>query len=257
MTILVTNDDGIDAPGLHALVRHLAEVDEVVVVAPEGEQSGASAAIGALSLGFPEVSDAQVPGATQAYAVAGAPALCTYYAMLGAFGTPPDLVVSGINPGWNVGRAVYHSGTIGAALTARSGGISGVAISQHAGEPQHWDTAAAAAASVATALLEAPPAEPAVANVNVGNIGLDDVIGFRTVGLSDRIPFAMTAVKLRETGPGTYAVDIERDQSFDRSVDVDTGAVNANYIALSWLGPIGVESRAESAVHRALSSLVA
>ena len=58
------------------------------------------------------------------------PALCVMFARMGAFGPPFDLVVSGINPGANVGRSVYHSGTVGAALTARSGGISGVAVSQ-------------------------------------------------------------------------------------------------------------------------------
>ena len=75
--------------------------------------------------------------------MSGPPALCVMFARLGAFGEPFDLVVSGINPGANVGRAVYHSGTVGAALTARNGNISGVAISQAVTgfgvEGQGWD----------------------------------------------------------------------------------------------------------------------
>ncbi len=71
-----------------------------------------------------------VDGIDEAWSVTGPPALCVMFARLGAFGAPFDLVVSGINPGANVGRSVYHSGTVGAALTGRNGGISGVAVSQ-------------------------------------------------------------------------------------------------------------------------------
>ena len=77
----------------------------------------------------PEVHETSIEGIDEAWAVNGAPALCAMFARLGAFGDI-DLVVSGINPGANVGRSVYHSGTVGACLTARNGGLSAVAISQ-------------------------------------------------------------------------------------------------------------------------------
>ena len=102
----------------------------------------------------PEVRRATVDGIDEAWSVNGPPGLCVMFARLGVFG-PIDLVVSGINPGANVGRAIYHSGTVGAALTARNGGISGVAVSQAVAgfgvegqgwdemiADQHWDTAA-------------------------------------------------------------------------------------------------------------------
>ena len=130
MRILVTNDDGIDSLGLHELARSIAELGEVTVVAPDKEYSGAGAAIGAVHLIRPEVHDAYIEGIQTSWSVSGPPGLCVIYARLGLFGDPFDLVVSGINPGINVGRSVYHSGTVGAALTARNGGITGIAVSQ-------------------------------------------------------------------------------------------------------------------------------
>ena len=116
----------------------------------------------------------------------GTPGLCVMFARLGVFG-PVDLVVSGINPGANVGRAIYHSGTVGAALTARNGGTSGVAVSQAVAgygvegqgwdemiAGQHWDTAARVGAVVVASLLDAPAADPFVVNVNVPNVPFDD-----------------------------------------------------------------------------------
>ncbi len=163
MRILVTNDDGIDSIGLHVLARSICELDgdhEVVVAAPDQEYSGAGAALGALHLIQPEVRRGHIDNcpAAAVWKVSGPPALCVMFARLGAFGEPFDLVVSGINPGANVGRAVYHSGTVGAALTGRNGGISGIAVSQAVtgfgveGQgwddsiaDQHWDSAATVA----------------------------------------------------------------------------------------------------------------
>ena len=118
MRILVTNDDGIDSIGLHVLVRAMCRLDgghEIVVAAPDTEYSGAGASLGALHLIRPEVRVARIEGCTASavWAVTGPPALCVMFSRLGAFGEPFDLVVSGINPGANVGRAVYHSGTVG------------------------------------------------------------------------------------------------------------------------------------------------
>ena len=121
MRILVTNDDGIDSIGLHVLARTMRQYGDVVIAAPDQEYSGFGAAIGSIWLMKPEVHKTHVEGVEDAWAVNGAPALCAMFARLGAFGDV-DLVVSGINPGANVGRSVYHSGTVGACLTARNGG---------------------------------------------------------------------------------------------------------------------------------------
>jgi 5'-nucleotidase len=133
MNVLVTNDDGVASPGLHALARALVDDGyDVIVVAPDREMSGSSAAIGQVHV--EEGIDAErvvLPGldGVPAYAVAGPPGLCVLSARLGGFGDAPDLVVSGINPGANTGRAVLHSGTVGAALTAANFGCRGLAVS--------------------------------------------------------------------------------------------------------------------------------
>jgi 5'-nucleotidase len=133
MKVLVTNDDGVASPGLHALARALVDDGfDVIVVAPDREMSGSAAAIGQVhveeGIDAERVDLPRLDG-VPAYAVAGPPGLCVLTARLGGFGDPPDLVVSGINPGANTGRAVLHSGTVGAALTAANFGCRGLAVS--------------------------------------------------------------------------------------------------------------------------------
>src|SRR4029077_18375078 len=108
----------------HVLARRLTDIGDVVVAAPDREYSGAGAALGTLHLIHPEVRRVHIDGVPEAWSVSGPPALCVMFARLGVFGRDLDLVVSGINPGANAGRAIYHSGTVGAALTARNGGMS-------------------------------------------------------------------------------------------------------------------------------------
>lgn len=133
MNVLVTNDDGVDSPGLHALARALVDDGhDVIVVAPDREMSGSGAALGQVHLdGGIDARRVDLPrlDGVRAYAVAGPPGLCVLAARLGGFGRPPDVVVSGINPGCNTGRAVLHSGTVGAALTAANFGCRALAVS--------------------------------------------------------------------------------------------------------------------------------
>lgn len=133
MKILVTNDDGIESAGLHALVRALVDAGrDVLVVAPDRDMSGSGAAIGQIHVDqHIDAERVDLPGlpGVPAYAVDGPPGLCVLAARLGGFGDPPEVVVSGINPGCNTGRAVLHSGTVGAALTAANFGGRGLAVS--------------------------------------------------------------------------------------------------------------------------------
>ena len=120
--ILVTNDDGVDAPGIKPLAVALAaDGHDVVVVAPTSDRSGSGAAIGKLfGTEPPEIVRhvwPELPGVA-VHALDAPPATAVLGAALGAFGDPPDLVASGINPGANTGHLVIHSGTVGAALTA-------------------------------------------------------------------------------------------------------------------------------------------
>jgi len=187
--ILVTNDDGVHAPGLAELVRALGswmdarprEERQVVVVAPLSNHSGASAAVGTVyeretvsyrSVGI--VGAEHVP----TYGLDASPALSVIIGCLGAFGPKPDLVVSGINLGVNVGRSVLHSGTVGAALTAAQLGVSALAVSLRSGaEPAPFASAAILAVAALSALADAPV--PSVLSLNVPALELAEIRGIR------------------------------------------------------------------------------
>ncbi|MEM9562427.1 MAG: 5'/3'-nucleotidase SurE [Actinomycetota bacterium] len=233
MRLLVTNDDGIDSPGLHALAERMTELGEVTVFAPSGQYSGAGAAIGHLGGGVPPVTTVDrhpsMPGVAAVHHLDGPPGLAALLACRGLFGDPPDVVVSGINPGWNVGNAVHFSGTIGACITAYACGVGGLAISQRSGSPQRWATAAEAAAELIPVVAE----RPTVLSANVDNLEPGETRGFRWVGLGQRLPYNLQRADLADDG----TVSFERGTEVDRSLDVDTGAVLAGHVAVTELTP--------------------
>ncbi|MFT6391684.1 MAG: 5'-nucleotidase [Ilumatobacter sp.] len=254
MRILLTNDDGIDSVGLHILVRAICELDgdhEVVVAAPDREFSGAGAALGALHLLEPEIVRTPIPDCdAEAWAVNGPPGLCVMFARLGAFGDPFDLIVSGINPGANVGRAVYHSGTIGAALTGRNGGVSGIAVSQavqgfgvegqawdEAIKDLHWETAADAAKAVAQAMVDDMPTEAVVVNLNVPDCTIDEVKGWKHAKVGSRPPRTVASAELSplDGRDDAFRVTMKWGEKLELDPDTDAGMVERGYIALSYL----------------------
>jgi 5'-nucleotidase len=183
---LLTNDDGIDSPGLHAMARRLHnEGHDVVVAAPAEDMSGASAAIGRLHADqHVDVKSVAIPDADglSGYAVAGPPGLAAMASCLGAFGDAPDVVMSGINAGLNTGHSILHSGTVGAALTAQNFGRCGVAVSIEPTQPCHWDTAAEYASWALAWLVHRAPTRT-VLNVNVPGIPSEGVKGVRWANL--------------------------------------------------------------------------
>lgn len=135
MRIVVTNDDGVDSTGIAVMARALAAAGhEVAIVAPAGDRSGAGTGLGRVlggqSLTWTRRHD---EGAVPVYAIDAPPAMCVLAALEGLAGATPDAVVSGINHGPNLGFAVLHSGTVGAALTANIAGVPAIAVS--VGEP--------------------------------------------------------------------------------------------------------------------------
>ena len=115
MRVLITNDDGIQSPGIQELSRHIESAGyEVVVVAPDHDASGTGTSLGRISSEEPvNVSRHSIPGLrAEAYGISGSPALCVVTGYLEAFGPVPDIVVSGINAGLNTGRSTLHSGTV-------------------------------------------------------------------------------------------------------------------------------------------------
>ncbi|MEY2451623.1 MAG: 5/3-nucleotidase [Acidimicrobiaceae bacterium] len=271
MRILVTNDDGVDAVGLHVLARRLGELGDVVVAAPDREYSGASAALGTLHLIRPEVHRVRIDGVPEAWSITGPPALCVMFARLGVFGAPFDLVVSGINPGANAGRAIYHSGTVGAALTARNGGVSGLAVSQAVDDfgvegqgwddmlaDQRWETAAEVGARVAKEMLGNLPTDPIVINVNVPNRPIDQLAGWRRTEVALLPPRALASAALipKVGHDGAFEVRMDWGDPLELPVDTDSGAVEAGYVAVTALCRIVDDSAVDlTRIGTALASL--
>ena len=214
MRILVTNDDGIKAPGIEALLQAVGawavEAGHgVVAVAPMENMSGASAAVGDVySMEELAYERHEVDGApnVEAYGLAAAPALCVITALRGGFGPAPDLVLSGINLGVNVGRSVLHSGTVGAVLTAAQLGRSGLAVSLQAKGDLPFATAAEAAVALLPALIDAPTRTSW--NLNVPALAPADLKGIRRGRIS-------TAGIIKDAGGPDH-----------RAPEADRGAIN-------------------------------
>jgi 5'-nucleotidase len=182
--LVLTNDDGIDSPGLRKLAAALAASYDLVVAAPASDMSGSGTGIG----GFDPVSGVELNpvdlDGISAFTVAGPPGLAVMAAALGGFGQPPDLVVSGINAGMNTGHSIIHSGTVGAALTARTFRGRGLAVSLAQSDPWHWETAVPVAVS-ATAWMLTRKAGPHVLNINVPAVAIEDVEGIHWADLDE------------------------------------------------------------------------
>jgi 5'-nucleotidase len=189
MRILITNDDGALAPGIAVLARGVArwiercpegEVREAIVVAPYQNYSGMSSAVGDV-FDHPSVKYKRhvISGAESipTFALEAPPALCVIVGAIGSFNFKPDLVLSGINAGANVGRSLLHSGTVGAILTGAQLGLSGLAVSVQWGEDVHFDAACDLAIEVMEELLNAP--SRTLLNLNVPNLTLHQIKGVR------------------------------------------------------------------------------
>lgn len=233
MRILVTNDDGIESEGIHALVRALVTTEhEIVVVAPDRNWSGAGAALGDLEPGRAlDVARVEIPGApeAEAYSLAGPPALTVVASRLGAFGPPADLVVSGINAGLNTGRSILHSGTVGAVLTAQGFGVSGLAVSVASSTPWHWDTAAELALEVLPLVVSAPPRS--ALNLNVPARRRVDVAGVRWARIA---PFGAVRAKVGTTSD-THVDFVLEATGYEPGPDTDQGCVDRGFAALTTL----------------------
>ena len=183
--VIVTNDDGVSSPGLNVLASALAEDLEVIVAAPSQDMSGSGTGIGRFDIDAGvELTPIDMDGVSKAYSIDGPPGLAVTAAALGAFGPVPDLVVSGINAGINTGHSIIHSGTVGAALTARTFNIKGLAVSIGQSDPWHWETAAEYARPAAHWLLERNQG-PHVLNVNVPGVPIDEVAGMHWADLDE------------------------------------------------------------------------
>lgn len=181
MRILVSNDDGYRAPGLLALRDAVAAYcSETVVMAPERDRSGSS---NSLTLDRPLSVTKVQPGL---YSVNGTPTDCVHLALRGYFEDEPDLVVSGINAGPNLGDDVIYSGTVAAAMEGRFLGLPAIAISLAGPERRHYDTAARVAGMLVARLQREPFPVASIINVNVPDVPYDQLKGFEATRLGNR-----------------------------------------------------------------------
>ena len=237
MRALITNDDGIDSIGLHALTRiAVAAGLEVTVAAPHTERSGSSAALSALEAdGRLLVEDRDMAGlpGVRAVAAQASPALIVFLAAHGAFGPRPGIVLSGINKGPNTGQAVLHSGTVGAALTAQTHGIPALAVSLASAEPTHWDTAAAVGAQALDWCVRRA-GNPLVANVNVPDLPADKLRGLRAARLA---PFGAVQATIGRPGRGFIPVTFSEPEE-EPDADTDLALVRRGWATVTALhGP--------------------
>lgn len=233
MIAVVTNDDGIESPGIHALAAILASLGhEPVVVAPAHDMSGSSAAIGRIEMDVPtKVRSVDLPdpaAGVRAYAVDGPPGLAALLAARrGIDDIAPDVLVSGINAGTNTGHAILHSGTVGAALTAASFGLSALAVSLAVARPMPWGSARDDVGQALELLAAAPRAT--VLNVNVPAARAPDAGGLRWAKL-DRFGSFRVAVAERHES----LVQLEyRATGYDLDPDSDTALVETGYATIT------------------------
>lgn len=180
MRILVCNDDGYLAPGLLALSSALSDLGEIVVVAPERNQSGAS---NSLTLDRP----LSVRQANNGFNyVNGTPTDCVHLAVTGLFDELPDMIVSGINQGANMGDDTIYSGTVAAAMEGFLLGIPALAVSLASYEAVHYETAARVARALVERFIRAPIRQPVLLNVNVPDVPFEALAGMEVTRLGKR-----------------------------------------------------------------------
>ena len=235
---LVTNDDGIDSEGIRQLALAAAAAGlEVTVAAPAHEASGTGAALTAVQSEGKILIDERTLGGlhgVRCYAVEASPGFIARIAIRGGFGDPPDVVLSGINRGANTGRAIIHSGTVGAAMSAYTSGYRGLAVSLTGHE--HWATAAAYARRVIPTLLAI--AEPCVLNLNVPDVEEHAVLGLRRARLAT---FGTVQTTVVETGLGYVKIGLG-DTGREPEPDSDIALLAAGYATITAIRPVCEQS---------------
>ena len=252
MRVLVSNDDGVDAPGIRILAEGLRSAGhEVYVVAPDRDRSGAS---NSLTLDLP-IRLKRIDHYT--CSVAGTPTDCVHLALTGMLEFEPDIVVSGINNTANLGDDVIYSGTVAAAMEGRFLGLPAVAVSlvtaDHKG--RHYETAARAAAEIVERLRTDPLPANTILNVNVPDLPWDEIRGFETGRLGHRhraeacIPqedprgrqwwWIGAAGEEQDAGPGTDFHAVRSGYIAISPIHVDLTRYQALEQVASWVGGLG------------------
>jgi len=231
MHILVSNDDGYLAEGLNCLVEHLRQIARVTVVAPQSDRSGASNSLTLDRPLLPETAD------NGFIAINGTPTDCVHIAITALLkDDPPDIIVSGINRGPNLGDDILYSGTVAAATEGRFLGLPALAVSLGSFEGNHFATAAQVIVKIIKQLQYKPLATDTILNINVPDIDYDQ--------LNDQPePFKLTRLgKRHKAEPAIEALDPRNRKVYwlgpvgseaDAGVGTDFYAVNNNQVSIT------------------------
>lgn len=224
--ILITNDDGVHSPGIHALAKRLRELDEAVIVAPDRERSAAGHS---MTLHRPLLIEQLKDGV---YSVNGTPTDCVNIAVKGLLSTVPRLVVSGINKGPNMGDDVTYSGTVAGAIEARILGIPSFAISLAARQDFRFSDAAEVALQVARHIMTVGEAEGTLLNVNVPNLPAAELKGTAVTRLGKRIYHQMTVERVDPRGKKYYWIG-GGEPEWERGEGTDFDAIDRGLVSIT------------------------
>jgi 5'-nucleotidase len=246
MRILLSNDDGYFAPGLAALAEGLKPLGEITVVAPERDRSGAS---NSLTLDRPLMLRRAANGFMY---VNGTPTDCVHMAVTGILDFEPDIIVSGINTGANMGDDTLYSGTVAAATEGYLLGIPAIAVSLVGTEFKHFATAARVARTLVERITREPFGTPVLLNVNVPDVPHESLAGTEVTRLGRRhkaqpvvkaknprgqtIYWVGPAGAAREAGPGTDFHALERGAVSITPLQMDLTHASQIPIVSEWMG---------------------
>lgn len=244
MKFLITNDDGYQSQGLATLAAVLADFGEVTVVAPMLDQSGKSQAV---TLDRP-LSLYQASNGF--YYLNGTPADCVHVALTNLLTSPPDMIISGINHGANLGDDTLYSGTVGAATEGFLRNIPALAISLCNKHSIHWDTAAWGVRQFLEQHGEQLRQNPLLLNINIPDLPIADVKGMKTAHLGRRGP-ALAATEIRSpSGQPLYWIGGLGEANLEMGSDFL--AIKEGYIAIT---PLTVDLTAHAQLNQVQSWL--
>ncbi|MEE8808060.1 MAG: 5'/3'-nucleotidase SurE [Lactimicrobium sp.] len=237
LRILVANDDGIDAPGLKALVKRLSIDHEVYVCAPDGERSSMSHAVTYWRLDN-EAQKRNVEGAKEAWAVHGTPADCVFYGLSLFWKGKIDLVVSGINQGENLNADAAYSGTIGAAMEGLMLGVPSMAVSLCSFTAKDFEPAAIAAAKLLNAYMQDENRLSYVCSINVPAVSCEQIKGVRVTQFDHFKTYTNKSIDMIHQD-GRILLHCQQDPpAYPREpkADGDRYAVEQGYISVTPIG---------------------
>jgi 5'-nucleotidase len=226
MHILISNDDGYQAPGIRVLAETLGRIARVTVVAPDRDRSGAS---NSLTLDSPIRARRMEDGVT---CVDGTPTDCVHLAITGLLDAEPDMVVAGINAGANLGDDVLYSGTVAAAMEGRFLGLPAMAVSLASEKPVHFDTAAGVALELVQRLQSGTLPVDTILNVNVPDVPVERLQGMQATRLGHRHKSEPVVPMEDPRGRPVYWVGPAGSEQ-DAGPGTDFHAVRTNHVSVT------------------------